>query len=320
LSASDERRTFLKPLEQAFLPPPGALVGTRLNASLKHTLTALVPDPIFRLTMRGVTNIFRPNMEHDLDISRLLVLRNLTTHLAEHFTRLLREYLTNLAPLLQPRVLLGDLIRSEKQSVRDQDAAFQQLLKLYQPLSRTTALNVQAELKPPLDIFNTPIEFVRATYTYSPQGSTKPITIASPLKWVLVYKDLGPQPLRELIASHARSGGNELQSCVLHYLTMSLLAQKRPGAAPILDALRFPLSVAANQEFGGVPFVYISAPVLTMRPPDSIIVQSSKLSGATTFEEVVDVDDISRLSDPLKGQVVTLVKEHGGEVARELGW
>ena len=88
----------------------------------------------------------------------------------------------------------------------------------------------------------------------------------------------------------------------------------------MLDALRFPLSVATNQEFGSVPFVYISAPVSTIRPPDPVIVQSSQLSGATTFEEIVNVDDISRLSDSLKEHVVGLVRQHGGEVARELGW
>src|SRR5262245_6753481 len=108
-------------------------------------------------------------MERDLDISRLLVLRTLTTHLAEHFARQVREYLSNLSPLIHERPLFGDLVRGEKQQVKGKDVADQHLLKLYQPLARATALNLQTELKSPLDIFNAPLEIVRASYTYEPQ-------------------------------------------------------------------------------------------------------------------------------------------------------
>ena len=51
---------------------------------------------------------------------------------------------------------------------------------------------------------------------------------------------------------------------------------------------------------------------------DSIILQSTQISGMNTFEEVVNMDDISRLKDPVKEQVFALVKDHRGELAREL--
>ncbi len=258
-------------------------------------------------------------MGQDFDISRLLVLRRLTTVLAQNFARQAHEYLANLAPLLQPRSLLGELIRFEKCSVKTQDAAFQELLKLYQPLARATALNLQTELKRPLDIFGTTPDIVPTSYTHTPEGSNKPITIVTPLRWVLTYKDLSPQRLRELHASHARSGGSDLQSCVLHYLAMYMLAEQRPGIAPILEALRFPLTSSRNEEFAGLPFVYLSAPISTVRPPDAVILQSTQISGTTTFEEVVDIGDIAQLSDPLKQQLLALVRQHAGELASELG-
>ena len=227
-------------------------------------------------------------MEQGFDISRLLVLRSLTTKLAEHFAKQVREHLTNLAPLLQPHTLLGDLVRSGKSAVKGQDAALQELVKLYQPIARASALNLQTELKPPLDIFSASAEIAPASYSYTPEGSSKAITISTPLKWVLSYKDLGPQRLRELISSHARSGGGDLQVCVLHFLAMYLLTHKRPGIAPVLDALRFPLTSGPSNEFAGIPFVYVSSPVSTMRPPDPIILQSTQISGTTAFEEVVE--------------------------------
>ncbi len=214
-----------------------------------------------------------------MDLSRLLALRTLTSALAEHFARQGREHLANLGLFFQPRILLGDLIRFEKCQVKGQDVAFQELLKLYQPLARTSALNVQSDLKPPLDIYGGSLEFFPASYVYTPEGATKPITMISPLKWILAFKDLGPQRLRALVAEHARSGGSELQACVLNYLAIHLAAERRPGPAPILDALRFPLSSEPQQEFSGLPFVYLAAPLPTVRPPDALILQITQNLG-----------------------------------------
>ncbi len=254
-----------------------------------------------------------------MDLSRLMTLRTLTSALAEYFAPQARDYIANLSLFFQPRILLGDLIRFEKCQVKGQDAVFQELLKLYQPLARASALNVQTELKPPLDVYGGSLELFPASYSYTPEGATKPIMIVSPLKWVLAFKDLGPQRLRGLVAEHARSGGNELQGCVLNYLAIHLLAQRRPGPAPILDALRFPLSSAAQQDFGGLPFVYLAAPLPTVRPPDALMLQITQISGTATFEEVVDAGAISNLNDPVKDRVLSLLSEHGGDLGKELG-
>lgn len=253
-----------------------------------------------------------------MDLSRLMTLRALTSALAEHFASRARDYIANLSLYFQPRILLGDLVRFEKCQAKGQDAVFQELLKLYQPLARASALNVQTELKPPLDVYGGSLELFPASYSYTPEGGAKPIAIISPLKWVLAFKDLGPQRLRGLVAEHARSGGNELQGCVLNYLALYLLAQRRPGPAPILDALRYPLSSAPQQELGGLPFVYLAAPVPTVRPSDALILQITQISGTASFEEIVDVGAISSLSDPIKDAVLSLASEHGGNLENEV--
>jgi hypothetical protein len=252
-----------------------------------------------------------------MDLARLLTLRTLTSALAEHFARQAREYVSNLALFFQPRILLGDLIRFEKCQVKGQDAAFQQLLKLYRPLA--VPLNVQGDLKPPLDIYGGSIELFPASYTYSPEGAAKPIQIVSPLKWVLAFKDLGPQRLRALVAEHARSGGSELQACLLNYLAIHLLAERRPGPGPILEALRLPLSSEGQKDFSGLPFVHLAAPLPTVRPPDALVLQITQISGTATFEEIVDTDAIAALHDPLKEAIAALVAEHAGEIGQELG-
>ncbi|MBI5017327.1 MAG: hypothetical protein HZB55_17810 [Deltaproteobacteria bacterium] len=258
-------------------------------------------------------------MEQDFDISRLLALRSLTTPLAELLAHEAREHLRNLAPLLNPRALFGELILGEKGAVKGSDLTFQELVKLYQAAARITALNLEPDLKPPLGIFGLTPEIFTASYTYTPPGHNKPITMITPLKWVLIYKDLGPERLRELVAAQARGGGGELKSCVLHYLVMQLLAKRRPGIAPLLEALRFTLTTGPSEEFGGLPFAYLASPIPTVRPPDPLIVQSTMISGTSTFEEVVDVSGIANLADPLRDRILAVVKEHGAPLLSEAG-
>ena len=250
-------------------------------------------------------------MDQAFDISRLLALRSLTTPLAELFARQAHDHLANLAPLLNPRALLGDLILGEKNAVKGSNLAFQELNGLYQPVAKSATLGLQSDLRPPLEIFGLTPEIFPASYSYTPPGHNKPITVITPLKWVLIYKDLGPQRLRELVASHSRSDGGELKSCVLHYLVMQILANRRPGVAPILEALRFAVSSEPAQEFGGLPYTCLSAPITTVRPPDALVVQSTQISGTNTFEEVVDISGISALADPLRDEVLAVVHQHG---------
>ena len=253
-------------------------------------------------------------MDQQFDIPRLITLRKLTSALSDHFGKQLSEYLKHLAPLLHPRTLLGELIRGEKLSAKGQDLAFQELLKLYQSIGPVRPFNTLPELKPPLDIFSVVPEITPASYVYTPAGSSKKITIRQPLKWVLSYKDLSPQRLRELIVSHGRSGGMELQSALLHVLVMHQITAKSIGISPIFGALRMPLVTETLDEFGKLPLTYVTLPIATVSPPDDLIMMNTEIAGTSTFEEVVDLDGIAKLSDPLTAQVLGIVEEHGGKL------
>ena len=194
---------------------------------------------------------------------------------------------------------------------------FQELNKLYQSVGSASPFKTSVEVKPPLDIFFATPTITPSDYTYTPTGSAKKITIRSPLKWVLAYRDLGPPRLRELIVNHARSGGLELQSALLHYLLMHLITVKPAGIAPIFEALRFPISTGTTFEFGKMPLTYISSPLSTIRPPDDIIIMNTEIAGTTTFEEILNLEDIAKLSDPLRSQIMSIVQENCGNLLEE---
>ena len=106
-------------------------------------------------------------MDQAFDISRLLALRSLTTPLAELFARRARDHLADLAPLLSPRALFGDLILGEKNAVKGSNLAFQELNALYQPVAKSATLGLQSDLRPPLEIFGLTPEIFPASYSYT---------------------------------------------------------------------------------------------------------------------------------------------------------
>lgn len=260
-------------------------------------------------------------MEKPLDIPRLIALRKLTAPIAAYFEKQLTDYLSHLAPLLHPTSLLGELIRYSKVPVKQADQAFQALGKLYQSVITTKPFNSSiSTLMAPVDVFGSTVEFSRASYLYNPQADPekREITISSPLRWVLHYKGYDPEHLTSLIASLGRGDDAELKSCLLHFLVLNLIMRKPIGAAPLLAALRLTVSSGHLSEFGNLPFQFVNCPIRTVLPSDDIIIQTVELSGSSRFEEVVCLDDIKGLSDKMKEELFDIVREHGGNLAKEL--
>ena len=46
-------------------------------------------------------------------------------------------------------------------------------------------------------------------------------------------------------------------------------------------------------ELGELPITFLSGPISTIRPPDNVIIESTELSGADAFEEVINLEDCS---------------------------
>lgn len=260
-------------------------------------------------------------MDKPLDIPRLIALRKLTAPIASYFENRLADYLSHLAPLLHPTSLLGELIRYSKVPVKQADQAFQALGKLYQSVVTARPFNSSlATLTAPLDLFGSAVEFSRTSYPYKPQEDPekREITVSSPLRWILHYKGYGPEHLRSLIASLGRGDDAELKTCLLHFLVLNLILGKPTGAAPLLAALRLPVSSSQLPEFGNLPLLFVTCPIRTLLPSDDIIIQTVELSGSSRFEEVISFDDIKDLSDQMKVELFDIVREHGGNLAREL--
>jgi len=246
----------------------------------------------------------------------LLVLRKLTRAIAEVVRVQMTEYLATLAPLLRPKMVLGDHVEDgTKESTRRSDKAFRDLQVLYDSIAGTKPFNLPRELTLPLRLVGSGLEItpVDTALPIKSGSDTLMIMVRSPLTWTLTYSGYPPTRLPELLKTKLQAG-EELTQLVVSYLLMHVVVTNSPGLISVFDALHFPITTVTVPEFGPLPITRIGVSVSTTRPSDDVILQSAELTGMDAFEEVVNVQDLSSLRDPLKHRLLELARQHAPEL------
>lgn len=245
-------------------------------------------------------------------IQSLLVLRKLTRAIAEVMRQQMTEHLATLTPLLRPTAVLGEYVQGgQKEPTRKAEKAFKELQTLYERVATAPPFNLPRELRPPFNLGSASLEITPLDYAHvaTAGADTRTITVRSPLTWILTYTGFAPARLHELLATKLRST-DELQKVVLSYLIMHVVMAQQPGVLQMLDALHFPVTTGKSPELGELPMTRIGVGIVTARPPDAVIIESAELTGMDAFEEVVSVDDIAGLRDPLKERLLSIAREH----------
>ena len=249
---------------------------------------------------------------------KLLGLRKLTRAVGDLLRGQLREYLTNLSLQLRPKSIFGEFVEGPKDYVKSAETNFKELQTAYEAIGVAKPFGLPKEFKTPLVIASqipevNPLEYVHEAKA---GGQSKTVTVTAPLKFVLAYTGFGPKRLKDLIAGRNAGGPvGDLQEFVLHALVMHVVVNRQPGLGKILEALRFPLAVGKIPGCGDLPFVFATAVVPTILPPDEVIIESTEISGTDTFEEVVDIAALNVLADPFKDRLLELAKLHGERAA-----
>jgi hypothetical protein len=250
-------------------------------------------------------------------IQSLLVLRKLTRVMADTIRAQLTQYLTTLAPLLRPHMVLGDYVQGgSKESTRKADKAFKELQSLYETVASTKPFNLPRELTTPIrfsadgGLEITPVDYAHAVEA-GPEKRT--ILVRSPLTWGLTYAGFPITRLPDLLKAKLRPG-DELQQFVLSYLLMHVVTTNSPGLMQTFEALHFPITTHNDPEFPSLPITRISAGITTTRPSDAVIIQSAELTGMDAFEEVVRIEDLSALRDPLKDRLIEIARQQAPEL------
>jgi hypothetical protein len=260
-------------------------------------------------------------MNETFDIPRILELRKLTRAISEKIESDLNGYLSTLGPLFSPMPILGEYIRGgSKAPIKGAEKAFRELKKRFQTIASQKPFSLPIELASPLDIFAaTPVlTAVEYPYTANQGDKSASLTVTSPLKWVLTYPDLEPKRLLELLQGNRNQLKDELAHALLQCLTLKLVLEKRPALVSLLQGLRFSIETTHHDGLGELPVIIISCPMRTLLPPDEIIIQSTEISGIPSFEEIINIEDIRDLSDPLQLSILSITQEVSPSVHDEV--
>lgn len=249
------------------------------------------------------------------DTRKLLDLRKLTRTIADALRGELAEHLATLLPLFRPRNLLGSYVQGAPKDLRGSDKAFKELQSAYDGVASSKPFSLPRDLKAPIPVDANALEIIPFEYDHTARSKrvSKTVRITSPLRWVIAYS--GSSPERLLSALTSGDPGTSVSEIVLHTLALHVAFQQR-GVRDLFAALRYPMETRHDPGLGNLPISVISASVSTVRPPDETIVESTEISGTASFEEVVDLDAIEALEDPVREKLTGLIREHRERTTR----
>lgn len=244
-----------------------------------------------------------------LTFEQLSKLREQTEAIAGFLRNRLQGHLETLRPLFAPRRLLGRYV-DRKEDVAGSEKAVVQLREKFKEVCGTPF-----SLTPEMDDsiltgMDSRPELYPWEYTHGVREAEelRELIITSPVRWVLSYgSGYTLSQVRQAIAGKYERRSHHLRQFVVNALVMNLLVAKYAKISQLFSDLRYHLLVDKCPGLGPLPFVTVSACLPSFRPPDNLVLMATRFSGVSNFVELIDVDAVNTLQDPLKSQIQDLL-------------
>ncbi len=237
-----------------------------------------------------------------LDDQQYMRLRQITEKIVGALEERLKGHLNILRPLFIPRKLLGTYVRSAAmEEVPGSDKAFAELQEQYRAICEKP-FGLPKKLHAPLPSMSNQLEGVPFTYSlYSGDSQEKPTSITAATRWILSYRGECPlSRLKAMVSGAESQQADDMRQCLINHLAMVIFLKYYPALTLLLQDLRYEVEIRELPDFGGLPVVILKAPLETFLPPDDFIVQVTRLSGIPAFQELIDLDAVDNIPDPLR--------------------
>jgi hypothetical protein len=252
-----------------------------------------------------------------LNIEQLLQLHALTKDVAKHCQKQLRTYLDTTAMLFRPRRILGDAIEgSERESSTNAERNVAELRELFRSVA-LRPFDLRPELSVPIQSISTQIQLNEWEYIHTTKTDRgwQNIKVTAPLTWVITYvSPYSLSILRQVLAGKEERNADSVRAFVLRACLMHLHFTKFPGLMDLFAGLRYRVEIRKSPELGDLPLVTVSAPFATLRPPDQLVTVASGLAGGASFAELLDLESVRQIRDPLREDIAAVFKSHGQEL------
>lgn len=248
--------------------------------------------------------------ERALSFEQLADLREKTEAISQFLQKQLRAHLETLRPLLAPRRLLGKYV-GVKEDVVGADRAFAQLQEHYKgvcgkPFTLPPELDEGA-----LSGIDSRIDLYPWEYTHQTKSEreTRTVTITSPVQWILTYSsEYTLSQLVQATAGKEQRRSESIRQFVVNALVMQGMLAKFPGITQLLADLRYDIRLQKSPGLGELPLVTVRSCLTSFRPADSLVLAATRLSGIPAFIELVDLDAVKTLPDPLKLRIEEMLR------------
>jgi hypothetical protein len=238
----------------------------------------------------------------DLDDQQFMQLRQVTEKIVGALEKRLKEHLDILRPLFIPKKLFGTYIKSATmEEVPGSDKAFTELQEQYAAICEKP-FGLPKKLHAPLPSMSNQLEGTPFTY-YLSFGNLKekPANITAATRWILSYRGECPlNRLKAMVSGVEPQQADDMRQSLINHLTMVVFLKHYPALIQLLQDLRYGVEIRALSDFEGLPVVILKAPLETFLPPDDFIVQVTQLSGIPAFQELIDINAVDNIPDPLR--------------------
>ena len=244
------------------------------------------------------TEIIRKN----LDNQQFMRLRQNTEKISEVLKKRLSEHLNVLRPLFIPRKLLGTYIESAStDEVHGSDKAFAELQEYFAAICEDP-FGLPKKLRSPLPPISNHIDAVPYQYAlYAGEAKGKATTITAATRWILSYRSECPiSRLAAMVSGAENRQPEDMKQSLMAHLTLVIFLKQFPSLKQLLQDLRYEVEIQELKDLGGLPVVVLRAPIETFLPPDDFILQITQLSGIPAFQEIIALDAVDSIPDPLK--------------------
>lgn len=244
----------------------------------------------------------------EIKLDEMAQLRDTSQKIAATLLKELEGHLKTLTPLFSPRKVLGEFMQSaSRDKVVGAEKNFSALEENYKAIMRD-GFDLSAKLSTPLPAIANKLEVYPWCYLDEVGGAKGTISFRSPVRWVLTYAC--SHDLSWLLEARMKGEAVSYEGVspfVINSLTMWLLLGSSPGLKRLLEALGYRLSIEKQPGVAGdLPLVVLSSALPAFRPQDDLVKMVSQLSGAASFEEIVDIDSLEGMDDPFKRKIQAL--------------
>jgi hypothetical protein len=246
----------------------------------------------------------------DLDRQEFLKLRQTAEKICDLLTERLQRHLEVLKALFLPRRLLGTYIESAfAEEIAGSERVFAMLRERYAAIAEDP-FNLPRKLEPPLPPMSNQLDVIPFEYPLYCEGSKdKAVTVTSPTSWILFYRSECPiSRLKAMLTGAESPQPEDMRRSLLDHMVPVIFLERFPALKHLLEDLRYELETRELSDLGKLPVVLIKAPLKTFLPADDFILQVTQLSGVPAFQEIIDLETLEKLPDPLKESLIALVE------------